>query len=87
MGARESLGRVGPYAGCLRESAGLASRQNLDEAKRRRTIVQAWRPSLGAWREDEATRFRVWAPGHPELSVVLEGTSPRPVTMERDAEG
>ncbi|MBI4479756.1 MAG: malto-oligosyltrehalose trehalohydrolase [Acidobacteria bacterium] len=36
----------------------------------------ALQPSLGAWREDGVTHFRVWAPYAKELEVVWE-TSPR----------
>lgn len=32
-----------------------------------------WQPTLGAWPEREGVRFRVWAPGHERVELVLEG--------------
>src|SRR5438093_9127025 len=32
----------------------------------------AWVPTLGAWREAGGTRFRVWAPEHTSVELVLE---------------
>ncbi len=32
----------------------------------------AWQPSLGAWRQENLTHFRVWAPNAKEIEVVLE---------------
>jgi maltooligosyltrehalose trehalohydrolase len=38
------------------------------------STVTVWRPSLGAWSEDDGIRFRVWAPEARSIEVVLEGT-------------
>jgi maltooligosyltrehalose trehalohydrolase len=34
--------------------------------------TRRWRPSLGAWRDGQATHFRVWAPAKQRVEVVLE---------------
>ena len=36
----------------------------------------AWVPTLGAWREAGGTRFRVWAPDHRSVELVLERSDP-----------
>jgi 1,4-alpha-glucan branching enzyme len=32
----------------------------------------AWQPALGAWAIGSETRFRVWAPGHASVELVVE---------------
>src|SRR2546425_8534588 len=34
--------------------------------------MAAWAPTLGAWRDADGTRFRVWAPDHASVELVLE---------------
>ena len=36
-----------------------------------------WQPSLGAWREENVTHFRVWAPEASKIEVVLETSADR----------
>jgi maltooligosyltrehalose trehalohydrolase len=49
----------------------------------------AWRPSLGAWREGENTRFRVWAPTKQRVEVVLRtpGRTGAGCVLDRAADG
>ncbi|HSB60895.1 MAG TPA: malto-oligosyltrehalose trehalohydrolase [Vicinamibacteria bacterium] len=48
----------------------------------------SWRPSLGAWPDGDATRFRVWAPERERVELVLE-TPGRPASspLARSADG
>jgi maltooligosyltrehalose trehalohydrolase len=50
------------------------------------TSSTAWRPALGAWLEEGAARFRVWAPTHEDVELVLDGV-PTPVALEKQADG
>jgi maltooligosyltrehalose trehalohydrolase len=46
-----------------------------------------WRPSIGAWPEQDGVRFRVWAPKEPGASVVIERDPPRVEPLERHPDG
>ncbi len=46
-----------------------------------------WRPSLGAWPDDNGVRFRVWAPEKRSVDVLLEGQEPRVIALERHSDG
>jgi len=47
-----------------------------------------WRPSLGAWPEENGVRFRVWAPEHSHVEVVWEDTrTARQATLDRLDDG
>ena len=54
-----------------------------------RTGAAAWLPALGAWREGAATRFRVWAPTHEHVEVLVErdGDSPSVHSLARLPDG
>ncbi|MEO6811359.1 MAG: malto-oligosyltrehalose trehalohydrolase [Isosphaeraceae bacterium] len=45
-----------------------------------------WRPSLGAWPDEDGTRFRVWAPERTTVEVVLDGLDSG-VPLERYPDG
>jgi maltooligosyltrehalose trehalohydrolase len=49
---------------------------------------RGWSPSLGAWPDGEATRFRVWAPKARRIDVVVErpGRAPVIAPLEREPE-
>ena len=49
----------------------------------------AWQPSLGAWRQEQGTRFRVWAPEAKRIEVALETSPDRTVTfsLEKSSDG
>jgi len=49
----------------------------------------AWRPTLGAWLEGGAVRFRVWAPAHRRVDLLLDpGTAAqRERTLSRAGDG
>jgi len=36
--------------------------------------VTGWQPSLGAWLENQSTRFRLWAPEAKSMDLILEST-------------
>lgn len=47
----------------------------------------AWRPTLGAWADEDATRFRVWAPAPRSVDLVVAGEAAAPERMARDQHG
>jgi maltooligosyltrehalose trehalohydrolase len=49
---------------------------------------RAWTPSLGAWRESGGVVFRVWAPHHAQVDVVID-RPPAPIVhpLGRDRDG
>ena len=49
----------------------------------------SWQPSLGAWRNECGTHFRVWAPAHQQVELVLDlhtGAQQR-LPLARDQDG
>src|SRR5262245_36688452 len=47
------------------------------------TATATWTPSLGAWIDDAATHFRVWAPDANSVALILEGGQPaRPLSSD-----
>src|SRR6185312_12775208 len=52
----------------------------ISSMERTRT-ARKWSPSLGAWPDGEATRFRVWAPAAQSVEVVLERFSAETVIV------
>ncbi|MPZ97805.1 MAG: malto-oligosyltrehalose trehalohydrolase [Dehalococcoidia bacterium] len=52
------------------------------------TDIEGWRPSLGAWPDGDAVRFRVWAPTVQSVMLRFEDKgAPEAHAMERDPEG
>jgi maltooligosyltrehalose trehalohydrolase len=62
---------------------------DVDAARARfdHTQSRAWRPSLGAWPDDGATRFRVWAPVAQSVDLVVTGHEKEGWPMARAGEG
>jgi maltooligosyltrehalose trehalohydrolase len=55
--------------------------------RERRAAARAWTPSIGAWPEPEGVRFRVWAPTHTTVELVLDpgaGAERRPLASDAD---
>jgi maltooligosyltrehalose trehalohydrolase len=51
-------------------------------------MTERWQPRLGAFPERDGVRFRIWAPGHERLEVVLYGPgAERLVPMQEEGEG
>ncbi len=52
------------------------------------TTPRTWSPALGAWPEENGTRFRVWAPKARKIEVILErpGEEPLEIALERSAD-
>lgn len=50
---------------------------------------EAWRPSLGAFRDDRGVCFRVWAPGRTRVELVLDpqGSAPRRERLAAKGDG
>jgi maltooligosyltrehalose trehalohydrolase len=46
-----------------------------------------WAPTLGAWREADGTRFRVWAPEYASVALVLEASGDSETQDKRSRTG
>jgi maltooligosyltrehalose trehalohydrolase len=59
----------------------VTGRRSVDDA------LAGWRPTLGAWIEEDGTRFRVWAPAAQSVDLVVDGNEGAQQPMARGDDG